>query len=61
MEKDAKDIFELVEIAYWKEGNSIAIGFGPAAVSLGSEISLVTKCNHWANTTNPRDLLKLRV
>ena len=38
LEKEAKQVFNLGEIAYWTDGSSIAIGFGPTPASLGSAI-----------------------
>tara|TARA_Y100001958_G_C21127013_1_gene469442 strand:+ start:597 stop:974 length:378 start_codon:yes stop_codon:yes gene_type:complete len=58
-EKDAKEVFSLGEIAYWNQGNAIAIGFGPTPVSKGQEIRLISPANHWANANNPHELIKL--
>ena len=44
-DKTAKDIINLGEIAYWVEGSSIVIGFGPTPISKADEIRLVTKAN----------------
>lgn len=58
-EKDAKEVFNLGEIAYWNQGNAIAIGFGPTPVSKGQEIRLISLANHWADANNPHELTKL--
>ena len=58
-EKDAKEVFNLGEIAYWNQGNAIAIGFGPTPVSKGQEIRLISLANHWADANNPQELTKL--
>jgi hypothetical protein len=47
---DAKDVVQAGEIAYWVEGNCVAIGFGPTPVSVGDEIRLAAKTNIWAIT-----------
>ena len=44
-EEDAKQVLEKGEIAFWVEGHSIAIGFGPTPISERDEIKLVTKAN----------------
>ena len=48
LEKDARDTMDFGEIAYWVEGNSIAIGFGKTPATINNEIRLVTKVNIWA-------------
>ena len=60
LEKDAKEVFNFGEIAYWTEGRSIEIGFGNTPASVCSEIRLITKCNYWAKAKNPKDLLNLK-
>ena len=59
-ENNAKEVFNLGEIAFWNQGSAIAIGFGPTPVSEGSEIRLISKANHWADAINPQDLKKLK-
>ena len=45
LDLNSRDVINLGEVAYWVEGSSIAIGFGPTPASLGNEIRLVTKVN----------------
>ena len=58
-DETAKDIINKGEIAFWVEGSSIAIGFGPTPISQGNEIRLVTHANIIGESNDDLSLLSM--
>jgi hypothetical protein len=61
LEENARDVIDRGELAFWVEGNCIAIGYGKTPISEGDEIRLAARTNIWADAlTDVRLLASVR-